>query len=107
MTEITIHRCTGLRLVRTFASNGNSVTLGITDCHGGETEIVLYGLPAEVTDKLNILRDADTQDFRDAGTDVATDLQNAGIVERVAVPDLPDGVEAYEFKTYSDAAQGE
>jgi hypothetical protein len=92
MTEITIHHCTGLRLARTFVSNSNSVTLGI-EHDGGETEIVLYNLPAAVTEKLDVLRDADTQDF--------------GIVERVAVPGLPDGVEAYEFKTYSDAAQGE
>jgi hypothetical protein len=107
MTELVIHRCTNLRLVRTFISNGNSVTLGIKH-DGGETEIVLYDLPAAVTDKLGVLRDADTQDyFPDDEHPVARELQAAGIVERVAPPELPDGVEAYEFKNYSDAAQGE
>jgi hypothetical protein len=105
MTEITIHRCASLRLVRTFASNGNSVTLGITDSYGGETEIVLYGLPVGITDKLNVLRDAGTIDFGEHP--VATELQAAGIVERAAIPELPDGVEVYQFKNYSDAAQGE
>jgi membrane protein required for beta-lactamase induction len=107
MTELTIHHCTGLRLVRTFVSNGNSVTLGIIDSRGGVTEIVLYNLPAEVTEKLDALRDADTQDFHDAEHPVARELQAAGIVERVDLPELPDGVEAYAFKNYSDAAQGE
>jgi hypothetical protein len=106
MTEITIHHCTGLRLARTFVSNSNSVTLGI-EHDGGETEIVLYNLPAAVTEKLDALRDADTQDFHDDEHPVARELQAAGIVERVAPLELPDGIEAYEFKNYSDAAQGE
>jgi hypothetical protein len=88
MTEITIHRCTSLRLVRTFVSNGNNVTLGIIDSNGGKTEIVLYNLPPEVTEKLNVLRDAETEDFDD---------------ERVPDPEI----EAPVSPPNSDAAQGE
>lgn len=77
MTELTIHRCTGLRLARTFVSNGNMVALAITDSHGVKTEIILYNLPAAVTQKLDAFRDADTQDFADEGTDVATELPDS------------------------------
>lgn len=68
-TELILHNCTALRLERTFVTNGNSVTLQIE--HDGDhvVEITLYDLPAEVTDKLAVLRDDGTSDFTEEEAD--------------------------------------
>ena len=58
---MTFHRCANVRLSSTFVSNANSVQLTI-EHDGGETEITLYDLPREVTDKINVLRDKWTRD---------------------------------------------
>jgi hypothetical protein len=57
-----MHRCVNVRLSGTFASNSNSVTLSIQN-NQGETEITLYDLPYEVTEKFAAFRDVYTIDY--------------------------------------------
>jgi len=60
MIDMSIHRVTKVELCKSYASNGNSRTIRITD-EGGEQEITLYGN----TDALDALPKSD--DFRRAG----------------------------------------
>lgn len=90
-TDIAFHRCSNFRLERTYRTNANSVTLAIE--HDGQTtEITLYELPKEITDKFEAFRDAETSDYVDtekrAAFEQPTDDWRAawhGIVN--AVPD--------------------
>lgn len=63
--EIVLHRCTNIRVERTFVSNCNSITLQIEQRGGQTYEITLYDLPEEVTAKLAGLRYDGTLDFDD------------------------------------------
>ena len=64
--HITFHDCSGVRLASTYVDNSNSVTLEITNGEG-VTAVTLYGLPKKFTERLNALRDAETNDHRPIG----------------------------------------
>lgn len=93
-TQITVHHCVNVRLDRTYVQNANSVSLEI-ETDEDKIDITLFDLPAEVTDKLAALRDADTQDHKDRDeTNIGPELEAAGIVERAELPSLPE-IDAY------------
>jgi hypothetical protein len=62
--NLMFHRCTNVRLASTFVRNGNSVQLVITH-DGNDTEITLYDLPVELTEKFERFRDKWTHDYKD------------------------------------------
>lgn len=66
--NLSFHRCTNVRVSSTYVENSNSVTITI-DHDDGYSEITLFDLPFEVTDKFHRLRDEQTMDYRETGED--------------------------------------
>lgn len=87
--DLTLHRCTNVRLARTFISNGNSVTLAI-EHNGVVTDITMYNLPAEITAKFEQFRDEKTLDFTEADCDPQPNDHSARPVTEVI--DLVDAL---------------
>ena len=62
MIDVAIHQAQDIRLAVRFPENANMVTLEITNDDGqSPAEITLFGLPEEVTQKLEALADSDTR----------------------------------------------
>lgn len=59
-----IHRCRNIRLQTTYKDNCNSVSLEF-EAEDGTFILTIYDLPDEVTDKLETLRDDNTEDYDD------------------------------------------